>query len=148
MSITLWKPQWNGVEKRGLELVISLSLLARAFASFISVSGGTSSSVKPWYKSLKVMAIASHMLSSSSTAVLALPWGIDESGLESDGVSVTAGPGSGRIWEDRQNWVKRKKNIDLDLLGWCYRVSVYGIDRCGGLGGGLCRMYERKFGCY
>ena len=100
MSITLWKPQWNGVEKRGLELVISLSLLARAFASFISVSGGTSSSVKPWYKSLKVMAIASHMLSSSSTAVLALPWGIDESGLESDGVSVTnalAGPGAGNV---------------------------------------------------
>ena len=89
MSITLWKPQWNGVEKRGLELVISLSLLARAFASFISVSGGTSSSVKPWYKSLKVMAIPNHMSSSLSAAEFALPCEIDETGLESDGVSVT-----------------------------------------------------------
>ena len=110
MSITLLKPQWNCVEnkflhtsswssfvKRGPESVISLLLLAGAFASFTSVSGGTSSSVKPWYKSLKVMAIVSHMSSSSSAVALALPWGIDESGLESDGVSVTdatAGPGA------------------------------------------------------
>ena len=80
--------------------MISLSLLAGAFVSFTSVSGDTSSSVKPWYKSLKVMAIASHMSSSSSATALALSWGIDESRLESDGgfiTDVTVGPGAGNV---------------------------------------------------
>ena len=111
MSIILRKPQRNGIEnrflqssswsslaKRGLESVISLSLLAEVFASLTSVSA--LSSVKPWYKSLKVIAIASHMSSSSSAAELALPWENNETGLETDGVSVTdvtAGPGAGNV---------------------------------------------------
>ena len=86
MSNILRKPQHNGVEnkfihssswssfaKRGLESVILLSLLAEAFASLTSVRGGMLPSVKPWYKSLKVMAIVSHMSSSSSAVALALP---------------------------------------------------------------------------
>ena len=68
--------------------MIWLLLLVGAFASFTE-SGGTSSSVKPWYKSLKVMAIPNHMSSSLSAAEFALPCEIDETGLESDGVSVT-----------------------------------------------------------